>query len=153
MLKISAHVSKKVPLPNRQYSSQQFGASLEMEVSDSQSADDVQERLRRLYAIISRSIDEQITSAGTHSGGQAAAKPDPTPPSHPAAPAANGNGKRIVPATEAQQRAIHALTKSLGMSVTDALSAYGVSDPSSLSVRTASELIDKLKAKQGAARR
>jgi len=153
MLKISAHVSKKVPLPNRQYSSQQFGASLEMEVSDSQSANDVQERLRRLYAIISRTVDEQIASAGTQSGGQATAKPDLASPGQPAAPAANGNGKRIVPATEAQQRAIHALAKSLGMSVTDALSAYGVSDASSLSVRTASELIDKLKAKQGAVRR
>ena len=155
MLKISAHISKKVPLPGVDYSSQQFGASLELEVADSGNSDDIQSRLRQLYAAISRSVDEQIAKAATGSASGAATRHEPATP-NASAPAANGNGaangRGMVPATQAQQRAIHALAKSLGQNLTDVLSEYSVSDPSGLSLRKASELIDKLKNRQGASR-
>ena len=157
MLKISAHISKKVPLPGVDYSSQQFGASLELEVADSGNSEEIQNRLRQLYAAISRSVDEQIARAASGSASGAATRHDPaTPKPNASAPAANGNGaangRGMVPATQAQQRAIHALAKSVGQNLTDVLSEYSVSDPSGLSVRKASELIDKLKSRQGASR-
>ena len=154
MLKISAHISKKVPLPNVGYSSQQFGASLEMEVSDSQKPEEIQDRLRRLYAVISRSIDEQIAQVGISPSVPAAAKSEAVAPTSRAATASastpNGNGARHVTATAAQQRAIHALAKHTGKTVEEVLSPYGVDDPANLSVRKASELIDALKSGQSA---
>jgi hypothetical protein len=141
MLKIAAHVSKKVPLPDRQYSSQQFGASLEMEVSDAQSADEVQERLRRLYAMISRSIDEQIAKVQPPVG-----QPT-TAPSAPrtATATAVGTGAKPTGATQAQQRAIFALCKSKGLVLAETVGRFGASDVSNLSLKDASRLIDQLK--------
>lgn len=34
MIKLSANLSKKVPIPGRDFSSQQYGAGLEIEVAD-----------------------------------------------------------------------------------------------------------------------
>ncbi len=63
MIKISANISKKVPLPSVEFSSQQFGASMEIEVSDADQPDAIHQRIRDLYALLSRSVDEQIAGA------------------------------------------------------------------------------------------
>lgn len=148
MLKISAHISKKVPLPDRQYSSQQFGASLEMEVSDGQSAEDVQERLRRLYATISRSIDEQITKVQPVVG-----QPTTSAASAPRTATASAspvNGSKGTVATQAQQRAIFALCKSKGLAISETVGRFGATDVSNLSLKDASRLIDQIKTNSAA---
>ena len=156
MLKISAHISKKVPLPERQYSSQQFGASLEIEVSDASKPEDVQQRLRQLYSIISKTIDEQISQASNGSSKPAAASAAARPngnggtSGHTAAATTAAQPRNGAMATQAQQRAIHALSKRAGLDVGAAVSEHGVSDPAALSVRQASTLIDSLKARSGA---
>ena len=162
MLKISAHISKKVPLPERQYSSQQYGASLEIEVSDASKPEDVQQRLRQLYSIISRTIDEQIGQAANGQAKPAAAAPTAARSNgtgngtngvngHTVAASAATQPRSGAMATQAQQRAIHALSKRAGLDVGAAVSEHGVSDPADLSVRQASALIDSLKARSGAA--
>ena len=158
MIKISANLSKKVPLPGVGYSSQQYGGSVEIEISDSDSAEAIQEKMRRLYAMLSRAVDEQIQAASKPVTSVAAAttpQPDPVP-----APAGgNGNGsrsgvaqypRRPVSATAAQQRAIFAISKRLGMELPVLLSDYDVRDVGELSVRDASRLIDSLKQRQAA---
>ena len=67
MIKISANLSKKVPLPGVEYSSQQYGAAMEIEVSDADQSAVIQQRIRELYALLSTSIDEQITGASRSS--------------------------------------------------------------------------------------
>jgi hypothetical protein len=74
MIKISATVSKKVPLPNVDHSSQQFGAAMEMEISNADQPQVVQQRLQELYALLSDTIDQQIAGASQ--------KPAP-PPNQP----------------------------------------------------------------------
>jgi hypothetical protein len=63
VIKISANLSKKVPLPGVEYSSQQFGAAMEIEVSDADQPEAIHGRIRDLYALLSQSVDEQIAGA------------------------------------------------------------------------------------------
>jgi len=66
MIKLSAHVAKKLPMPGVAFSSQTFGASLEIEISDADAdrPEALRQRTRNLYALLSRSIDEEIAAAG-----------------------------------------------------------------------------------------
>jgi hypothetical protein len=146
MLKISAHIAKKVPLPNEKFSSQQFGASLELEVSDGAKPEEIQDKIRRLYAVISRSIDEQIAGAN----GKTGAIPVPSngalrqnPPNGLAN--GNGNGSRFVPSTAAQQNAIKALCRKNNLELANILRDAQVANIEGLSIRAASSMIDKLK--------
>jgi hypothetical protein len=158
MIKLSANISKKVPIPGTEFSSQQFGASMEVEVSDADQPEAIQGRIRQLYELLNVSIDEQIAAA---SASQPAlpAPPASTPPVNRVGQATaapdrqngngngNGNGGKrpVKSSTIAQQRAIYAISKALGLDLTVVLADYRVADPRDLTVRDASTLIDWLK--------
>ncbi len=163
MLRITAHLSKKIPLDGVEFSSQQFSAGIETEIACNADDKTIRETLKRLYGTLEQAIDEQIGRAGSE---KHASKPMPAfvQKSSQSAPrngfrgqgrrfqpaqGRNGNGNgRSVGATPAQQKAIKALCHDLGIDLADALSAYGVTQPGELTVRQASELIDALKAQQ-----
>lgn len=154
MIRLSANLSKKVPLPGVQFSSQQYGAAMEIEVGDGDKPEAIQARIRELYSMLSNAIDEQINGAP-------ASQIRPTSPPSEAAPRignghsqangrtgrATGNGRRVT-ATEAQCRAIHAICKSQGVDVNTILPDYNVTRVEDLNVRDASRLIDDLNAPQ-----
>lgn len=176
MIKLSANLSKKVPIPGLEYSSQQFGASMEIEVSDADMPHAIQARIHELYALLSNSIDPQIAGAT-----QCPEKAPPPPVSSPPVQhrqrvpqqlpqpsqqqrvgyangrnrvaavtngsGANGNGRRVT-ATEAQVKYVYALTKSLGLDLKSVLAGYKVSAPDDLFIRDCSSLIESLKAQQ-----
>lgn len=161
MIKVTAHLSKKVPLDGVEYSSQQFSAGVEAEVACNADDHTIRETLRRLYGTLEQTIDEQIGKAG---GKKIMTKPAPAAgqgisQSSPRngfrgqgrrfspTQGRNGNG-RSINATPAQQKAIKAIAADLGIDLADALSGYGVAQPGDLSVKQASELIDALKAQQ-----
>ena len=171
MIRLSANLSKKIPLPGIQFSSQQFGASLEIEVSDADKSEAIQARIRELYSLLSLSIDEQIgaahpSTAPVQNGNGHAAPPSPPAPqpvqqqqrngyatgrNRVANVAANGNGNgRRVNATEAQCRAIYAICKAQGIDMAAALADFNVADAKDLHVKDASRLIDQLKSGQTA---
>jgi hypothetical protein len=146
MIKISANLSKKVPLPNVGYSSQQFGGSIEIEVGDSDSADAIHEKMRRLYTLLNRAVDEQINKtakaqAPEHAPGNGNGNGNG---SAPATKPTNGTN-RLVQATAAQQKAIFAICRSKGVDMAAVLAGLNVTNASELSVRAASNLIDELK--------
>lgn len=180
MIRLSANLSRKVPIAGVQFSSQQYGAALEIEVSDADKPEAIQARIRELYDLLNRSIDEQIVAA-TESNGHEAAQDhggngQPQPKAEPAARRGNGrasqpraqyrrggngnsrangggNGhRRVTLATEAQQRAIFAICKDLGIEMADALADYNVVDAAELTVMDASRLIDDLKGQQAGSR-
>jgi hypothetical protein len=143
MILISANLSKKVPLPNVGYSSQQYGASIEIEVGDADSPESIHGKMRKLYALLNRTVDEQISSATA-----GPAQPDGNGASAQAKPSNGGNGtNRVARATAAQCKAIFAICKSRGLDMQAALADFHVADPAELSVRDASRLIDALKSK------
>lgn len=171
MIRLSANLSKKVPLPGVDYSSQQYGASLEIEVSDADKPDAIQARIRDLYTMLSSAIDEQIGAVpqpalpaavpaqrGYNGNGNGHALPPPQPVQQPAPQprngyatgrnrvATNGNGSaRRGTATEAQCRAIFAICKSQGIEMISVLADFNVADPKDLNIKDASRLIDQLK--------
>ena len=65
MIKLSANPSKKVSMPDVEFSSQQYGAAMEVEVSDAADAQEITGRLEAIYKLLEKSIDQQIVQAST----------------------------------------------------------------------------------------
>jgi hypothetical protein len=170
MIRLSANLSKKVPVQGIQFSSQQYGASLEIEVSDADKPEAIQARIRELYSLLSLSIDEQIgaahpSTAPVQNGNGNGHVQAPPPAQQPqpvqqqrngyatgrnrVAAVANGNGRRVG-ATEAQCRAIFAICKAQGIDMASVLADFNVADAKDLHVKDASRLIDQLKSGQTA---
>ena len=152
-VRLSGSISRKIPIKGVEFSSQSFGASLEIEIN-SANAGEVQAQLAQLYASLNQGIDAQIAAASQQS--------QPTPPAAPpqhrngvssvnrvAGVIGNGNGKRIT-ATDAQQRAIFAICKSQNLDIVAVLADFNVADSRDLHVKDASKLIDQLKARAAA---
>ncbi len=154
MIKLNANVSKKVPIPEMEYSSQHFSAGMEVEVSSNTSKGELREKYQNLYLVLSECIEEQIEHANGGGGQvpQPQAQPAPQPQqnrqgrqtvrSRSGGNGRGGNGKQ---ATEAQARAVFAIARSKGYELNDVLSPYGVNSPYQLSIGDASSLIDSLK--------
>jgi hypothetical protein len=151
MIKISANLSKKVPLPGIDYSSQQFGAAMEIEISDTDRPDAIKQRIQEVYALLSQTVDEQITTS------TAIARSQLPPPRQQNTASTPQNGRRYqngrsngrpVMATEAQQRALFAIAKQMNLDLNPILASYNATDASQLTVRDASALIDDLKSQQ-----
>ena len=176
-IKLSGSISRKVPIPGVEFSSQSFGASMEVEIN-SADAGEVQTQLAQLYDSLSRGIDAQISEA-KHPPVNAPGDPLPRQPVQQSQPVhqeqsqpiqqrngyatgrnrvaavsngnGNGNGRRGANATEAQCRAIFAICKSQGIDMTSVLADFNVADPKDLHVKDASRLIDQLKSGNGTA--
>ena len=151
-VRLSGSISRKIPIKGVDFSSQSFGASLEIEIN-SANAGEVQAQLAQLYASLNQGIDAQIAAAGQ----PVAVQRQPTPPPQPRNGVSSvnrvagivGNGKRIT-ATDAQQRAIFAICKSQNLDIVAVLADFNVADSRELHVKDASKLIDQLKARAAA---
>ena len=164
MIKLGANLSKKVPLPGVEFSSQQFGAAMEVEVSEAAGADEIASKLRQVYAVLERSVDGQIRSA---SGAEAQRRPEaprgffspsggaPADVGLPpfgggAGRAGNGNGhsRGNGRATQSQIKAVFAIGRDRGVNregiVQILQGEFGVQRPDDLTVQQASELIGML---------
>jgi hypothetical protein len=150
MIKISANLSKKVPLPGVDYSSQQIGAAMEIEISDTDRPDAIKQRIQEVYALLSQTVDEQISSAAPPARASASVRQPVTPTNGRRYQSQNGrsNSGRPVMATEAQQRALYAIAKQMNLDLKEILASYNAADASQLTVRDASALIDDLKSQQ-----
>ncbi len=161
MIKLNAHVSKKVPMPDVDYSSQNFSAGMEIEVSSSLSEEELREKYRTLYKLLASSIEEQIQDAAA--APQQAPRQTPSPQretvtarqttskhggngSDSGGSGSNGHDRT---ATEAQVRAIYAIAHEHGYSDQDIRrklsDSYGVRSPKQLAIGDASSVIDTLK--------
>jgi len=63
MIKLACNLSKKVPIPGCDFSSQNYGAALDIEIADSSDVQTIQTRLRQMYRVLEESIDIQIQAA------------------------------------------------------------------------------------------
>jgi len=159
MIKLSASLSKKCPLPDVNFSSQQYGASLEAEVSDQADGRDIANRLAEMYDLLEKSVDAQLEAASRPSEiGQ------PAHHSPPGGNGANGSGNRGGngasggnggngggngrKASQAQIKAVFAISKDRGMSRDELIlvlqGEFSVAKPDDLDVRQASDLIGRL---------
>jgi len=151
MIKLSAGVSKKVPMPDLEFSSQSYSAGMEVEMASGASSEEIQKKLRALSGLLEASIDEQIRSCQAESGTHRdAATPRPKAESRRSqtgGSANGGNGARL--ATKAQVKAIYAIARERGYTDQDierlVSDSFGAQRPSALSIGQASQLIDALK--------
>jgi hypothetical protein len=140
MIKLNAHVSKKVPIASQDYSSQQFSAGIEVEVADGAHPDALRRRLADLHGMLSAAVDAQISDAAQNA-------PAPSGNSH--GNGGNGNcrhndnGRRLPPASDAQLRAIARICERIGVDPQQYLAR-------DLSIREASRIIDGLKSNRAA---
>jgi hypothetical protein len=148
MLKLNVGLTKKVGEPN--FGSRGASINLEQELDSALIADPgkLKERIRQLFAVVRTSLTEELNGNG-HTA-QPAVEPKP-------ASSQNGNGtSQNAPrngarsATQAQVKAIHAIARSRQINVAEFLhERFQVSRPEELSIKTASQAIDELKADQG----
>ena len=162
MIKLSANLSKKVPMPDVEFSSQRYGAAMEVEVSDAADAQEIAGRLQSIYGLLEKSIDQQIAQASAGKSAPAQVQKRPflgEPNGKPPAEGGIGNGsskRGNGHASPAQIKALFAISKDKGMErngLIELLKAeYGVEKPDDLSVKNASDLIGRLQKLEGARR-
>ena len=136
MLKLNVGLSRKIGEAN--YGSRGASVNLELEVEAGLVADPaaLRERVRQLFQMARKSVDEELAgnNQGSSSNGNGHA-------------AENGNGSRPGngrSATQSQVRAIHAIANRQRLDLAAELERFGVAAPEQLSIREASELIDRI---------
>ena len=139
MLKLSTSYSKKIPVPGQEYSSQSFHCAVELELSDSLTGEQLRDQIHQTFTMVRRSVENEI------------GRPDGTPESRPSN--GNGNGgddEKAARATNRQIKFILDLARDQGLglnAVNDRVrTEYGVDTVYSLDRKTASRLVDQLKA-------
>jgi hypothetical protein len=151
-LKLNVGLSRKVGESN--YGSRGASVNVEMELESTLVGEPakLQDRIRQLFAIVRSSLAEELNGNGN--GGHT--KPVNGSNGHTEASAGGESTSRQngTPraATQSQVRALHAITKSKGVSLTRLLRGrYQVDLPDDLTIKQASELIDSLKNVNGGA--
>jgi len=148
MIKLSASLSKKAPIPGVDFSSHHFGAGMEIEVSHDTSPEAITERFHSIYTLLQQAIDYQLTEPSSGRNGQHG--------SAPTLPAgqnnggrngkSNGNGNRS--ASQPQVKAIFAISRDRGLDRNELIAnikkRFHVSRPDDLSIQDASDLIVEL---------
>ena len=144
--KLSVGVTRKVGRPN--FGSACATCQLEVEIDNTlmnDHADTLTERIRRTFDLCRQEVDRELThhADGTSprpeaiDGNVRARNGSSQPRSQPS---------RARPATDAQIRAIHAIASKANVRLASELDAeFGVASPQSLTLRQASDLIEKLK--------
>ena len=66
MIKLTGNVSRKVPIPSQEFSSQSFSAGMEAEVGNEATQEEIRAKIREMYSILEASVKEQISINGVH---------------------------------------------------------------------------------------
>jgi len=66
MIKLTGSVSRKVPIPGTEFSSQSFLAGMEIEVGNEASFGEIQKKFQEMYSVLEAAVKEQIVSNGVH---------------------------------------------------------------------------------------
>jgi hypothetical protein len=135
MLKVSTSYSKKIPA-EQEYSSQQFHASVEVELSDALTPDELQQRIHQTFAVVKSTVEAEID--GKAPSGRSGS-------SREAGDKQNGNGK----ASNAQIKFMTSLASEQDIRLS-ALNAYvkdqfHVESIYELTKKEASAVVDALK--------
>ena len=149
MLKVCTSYSKKVPT-DQQYSSQQFHASVEVELSDALSPEQLQERIHQTFAVVKNTVESEISGNGNGNGHGDSA---PAPASRlggfhvPAGDKTNGNGNGKASNAQIKYMTSLATEQDIRLSALNAYCQdnYKVETIYDLTKKQASELVDSLK--------
>ena len=146
MLKLNASFSKKIPVEGQEFSSQSYHASVEVEIPDGLSEDQLRGRIHDTFDLVRTSVESELRNGGTAPVGRAPApdeRRDTSPRSN------SGGGPR---ATGKQLAFLTDLAVRRGLDQEDlnarAAREYGVRDIGELTRKQASRIIDALNGKE-----
>lgn len=139
MLKLNAAFNKKIPVAGEQFSSQSYHCSVEVELSDAATLEQLQAKIAETFALVRDAVESELH-------GKPAAKTEPAAQTAKAEPAKPDMAK----ASNAQIKYALDLAKTKGMTLS-ALNArvqdrFKVASIYELARRDASKLVDELKA-------
>lgn len=146
MLKLSTSYSKKVPVPDQEFSSQSYHASVELELSDALEPEQVQEKIHETFEMVRHAVETELTGNKTELAVVPRASTDQTAPQNGSGPVGKASNKQI--------KYLMDLATQQGYELT-ALNAhvrklYGVASLYDLDKKQASKLLDSLKQKKAA---
>ena len=146
MLKLNASYSKKVPA-EQDYSSKSFHASVEVELSDGLSQDELQKRIHETFQIVRNSVESEINGKSNGNGNVGQTVPVQIQVEKTPEPKSNGNGQRkpVVPASQKQVKFLLDLARNCQVNIGKVLSKYGVDNANDLDKESCSKLINELK--------
>ena len=142
MLKLNASYSKKVPA-GEEYSSQSFHASIEVELPDGLTQDQLQTRIHETFDLVRNSVEAELHGNVPRNceGYPAAEERKTTPQGNRAAGRQND-----VPASSKQLSYLLDLARQRGVTPQQIAAQHGVPDVRQLSKRQCSELINSWRA-------
>ena len=139
MLKLNAAFNKKVPVAGEQYSSQSYHCSVEVELSDAASPEQLQAKIAETFALVRDAVESELH-------GKTAAKAEPEAQPAKGEPAKPDTTK----ASNKQVKFILDLAKGKGLSLsvlnTRVQEKFKVESVYELARKDASRLVDELKA-------
>ena len=148
MLKLNASYSKKVPA-DTEYSSQSYHASVEVELPDGLTPDQLNAKIRETFALVRDSVETELHSESIN----VQTSNVPTLPLHPAQPQQNKagyskNGKTSdTPASPKQIKYLLDIARQIGYTVEQLKARFNVPALESLTKTQCSRAIDELNGK------
>ena len=137
MLKLNASYSKKVPAEG-EYSSQSYHASIEVELPDGLSQEQLQNRIHETFALVKDSVETELHGRPARQLQEPAAQPVSRP--------VNSHSQKDVAASPKQIKYLLDLGRNLGWTPQQIAAKCNVTDVHNLTRRQCSDLINEWKA-------
>ena len=143
MLKLSTSYSKKIPVDGQDFSSQQFHASVELELSDSLEPDAIKSRIHDTFSMVKAAVEDELNGRASDGTYQ--------PPKN----SKQGRGDSNAKASNAQIKYLVDILSQRGLDISsfncDIAERFGASGLYDLTRSQASTLLDELNGKRKAA--
>jgi hypothetical protein len=155
MLKLNASFSKKVPA-EKEYSSQSYHASIEVELSDGLTDKQLKDKIHDTFELVRESVESEI--GNVQSNGSESRQPNGSSNRqqdnhirYPQSKRGSDKKQDNTPASTRQLNYLLDLAHSMGMKPKEIMERAGVDDLSSLTKSECSRLLDELNGKSKAA--
>ena len=139
MLKLNAAYSKKVPAEG-EYTSQSYHASIEVELPDGLSQEQLNDKIHATFAMVRESVEAELGENNARKGAE--------PPAHEPAPQGNrsAGANNAVPASPKQISYLLSLASRRGITPQQIAAQNNVANVDQLTKRQCSALIEQWKA-------
>ena len=145
MLKLNASYSKKVPAEG-EYSSQSYHASIEVELPDGLSQDQLQSRIHETFAMVRDSVESELHGGNSSAMVHQPAQQEPTRNPQGYQPARNQASTSDAPASPKQISYLLSLASKRGITPSQIAAQQNVANIDQLSRRQCSALIEQWRA-------
>ena len=146
MLKFNASYSKKVPA-NTEYSSQSYHASVEVELPDGLTPEQLNARIHETFALVRDSVESELHGESTNAGQMTDAQQLPIQPTQQTKPAYGKKPAPDAPASPKQIKYLLDIARQIGYTVEQLKAKFNVPARESLTKMQCSRAIDELNGK------